>query len=156
LGTETNGFYTNGTLDLTKPTATWLGSTLTGCQTFTLDTDNFVPNSNVLDKANNDQANLIDANGDDYIMIIPQKKENLSVYVEYTVKTVSNDGKDNSTIENKITTPISSIDFQAGKAYTLNLVLGMTSVKLVASVEPWDVVNPGTEVDLPENLPENI
>ncbi len=152
LGTETNGFYTNGTLDLTKATATWFGSSLTGRQAFTLVTDNFVPNSYVLDKAHNAQANLIDANGDDYIMIIPQKKDNLSVYVEYTVKTVSNDGNDNSTIENKITTSISSIDFQAGKAYTLNLVLGMTSVKLEANVEPWDVVNPGTEVDLPENI----
>lgn len=152
LGTEINGFYTNGTLDLTKATATWLGSTLTGRQKFTLVPDNFVTDSNVLDKDHNAKANLIDANGDDYIMIIPQKKENLSVYVEYTVETVSNDGNDNSTIENKITTPISSIDFQAGKAYTLNLVLGMTSVKLEASVEPWDVVNPGTEVDLPENI----
>ena len=86
-----------------------------------------------------------------YEMIIPQKKENLSVYVEYTVETVSVGGTDNSTIENKITTVIPSIDFQAGKAYTLNLVLGMNSVKLDASVDDWTGVA-DTEVDLPENF----
>lgn len=150
LGTETNGFYTNGTLDLTKATATWFGSSLTGRQAFTLLPANFVTGSNVLDKTDNAQANLIDPDGDDYIMIIPQKKENLSVYVEYTVNTVSVGGTDNSRIENKITTVIPSIDFQAGKAYTLNLVLGMTSVKLNASVENWTGVA-DTEVDLPEN-----
>lgn len=152
LGTQgTNGFYTGGTLDLTKANATWFGSSLTGRQAFTLLPDNFVADSNVLDHADNDKANLIDPNGDDYIMIIPQKKENLSVYVEYTVKTVSVGGTDDSTIENKITTVIPSIDFQAGKAYTLNLVLGMTSVKLDASVEDWTGVA-DTEVDLPENI----
>ena len=151
LGTETNGFYTNGTLDLTKATATWFGSSLIGRQAFTLLPANFVTDSNVLDNTHNTQANLIDPDGGDYIMIIPQKKKNLSVYVEYTVKTVSVGGTDDSIIENKITTVIPSIDFQAGKAYTLNLVLGMTSVKLEASVEDWPGVVE-TEVDLPENF----
>lgn len=150
LGTETNGFYTNGTLDLTKATATWFGSSLIGRQAFTLLPANFVADSNVLDNTDNAKANLIDPDGDDYIMIIPQKKENLSVYVEYTVNTVSVGGTDDSIIENKITTVIPSIDFQAGKAYTLNLVLGMTSVKLDAEVENWTGVA-DTKVDLPKN-----
>ena len=155
LGTTTNGFYTNGTLDLTKENATWLGSSLSGRQTFTLTTDNFVSGSNVLDKDDNAQADLIDEDGDDYIMIIPQKKSNLAVYVEYTVETKdsdTSDGDDSFEITNKITTTIDEIDFVAGKAYTLNLVLGMSTVDLSASVSPWEAGSPaGTTVNLPIN-----
>ncbi len=40
--------------------------------------------------------------------------------------------------------------FEAGKAYTIKIILGLTSVKLEASVEPWDVLS-DTNVDLPVN-----
>ena len=156
LGTTTNGFYTGGTLDLTKENATWFGSTLTGRQAFELTDANFVANSNVLKKGNNNKAGLIDPNGDDYIMIIPQEKTNLEVYVEYTVTTTDSDttdGVDDSfTIVNKITKTIDEIDFVAGKAYTLNLVLGMSTVDLTASVALWENGTPEeTTVDLPIN-----
>ena len=153
LGTTTNGFYTGGTLDLTKENATWFGSTLTGRQAFTLLPGNFIPDSNILSETNA-KADLIDE--DDYIMIIPQNKTDLEVYVEYTVTTTDSDTSDgvndSFTITNKITKTIDEIDFVAGKAYTLNLVLGMSTVDLTASVAPWENGTPKeTTVDLPIN-----
>ena len=40
--------------------------------------------------------------------------------------------------------------FEAGKAYTIKLILGLTSVKLVATVDTWTEVTAST-VDLPIN-----
>ena len=57
-------------------------------------------------------------------------------------------------VENVITKSISATDglkFEAGKAYTLNLVLGMTSVKVTATVAGWDTGS-STQVDLPINV----
>lgn len=58
-------------------------------------------------------------------------------------------------VENVITKSISAADpglkFEAGKAYTLNLVLGMTSVKVTATVADWDTGS-STQVDLPINV----
>ena len=42
-----------------------------------------------------------------------------------------------STITNNITKK-ASLKLEAGKAYTIALQLGMTTVKLAASVTPWD------------------
>lgn len=58
-------------------------------------------------------------------------------------------------VENVITKSISAADtglkFEAGKAYTLNLVLGMTSVKVTATMAGWDTGS-STQVDLPINV----
>ena len=57
-------------------------------------------------------------------------------------------------VENVITKSISATDglkFEAGKAYTLNLVLGMTSVKVSATVADWTDAT-STQVDLPINV----
>jgi len=58
-------------------------------------------------------------------------------------------------VENVITKSISAADpglkFEAGKAYTLNLVLGMTSVKVTATVADW-TDGTSTQVDLPINV----
>lgn len=58
-------------------------------------------------------------------------------------------------VENVITKSISAAEpglkFEAGKAYTLNLVLGMTSVKVTATVADWDTGS-STQVDLPINV----
>ena len=55
-------------------------------------------------------------------------------------------------VENVITKSISAADpglkLEAGKAYTLNLVLGMTSVKVTATVADW-TDGTSTQVDLP-------
>ncbi len=41
---------------------------------------------------------------------------------------------------------------EKGKQYGLNLLLGLTSIDLTATVEAWDVITPSTDVDLPQNV----
>lgn len=131
--TETEGaFYTNG--DLSMVNNDWDISRSQGLQAFTLNSDNF--ESNVL----NSTVNKIDLlnKKDSYIMIIPQNTE-FEVYIEYTVTTTDSSlPGDKSEIANKITTKVSAINFEANKSYTLNLVLGMTSVKIDAVYNDWE------------------
>lgn len=102
-------------------------------------------------------------NTDSYLMVIPQKLAALYVNIEYTVTTEDSGNttnNNNSTITNYISQRISnsktagddSFTFEMGKAYTFNLILGMTSVKIAAEVTPWSE-EPSEDVDLPENLP---
>lgn len=43
-------------------------------------------------------------------------------------------------------------DFQAGYQYEINIHIGMTSVKITASVTPWiNATDPAVQVDLPDN-----
>ena len=112
-------------------------------------------NSTSANKLNNDES---------YVMIIPQDLSTsvnyFHVYVEYDVITV--DGNLNndltqydglkSKVTNHISTKVEGLNFVAGKAYTLNLQLGMTSVKVTADVDTWVNVD-GTNVDLPQNTP---
>lgn len=80
----------------------------------------------------------------EYLMIIPQKFENsdlISVRVKYTVTTkddklTGNDGA--SVIVNDITSDEFAFNFEMGKAYNFVLHLGLTSVKLSATVQGWD------------------
>ena len=57
-----------------------------------------------------------------------------------------------SVVENHITKDFATaITLSKGKAYGINILLGLTSVKLTATVGDWDEVTPATEVDLPKN-----
>lgn len=85
-------------------------------------------------------------NEESYLMIIPKSfsgaaSDKLTVNVVYTVTTEDArlyGGK--SVITNNITTvPFSLANgFEAGKAYNLNLHIGLTSVKLTAEVAQWE------------------
>lgn len=89
---------------------------------------------------------------DKYLMILPQSVTNLKFKVVYKVKTTDtalNGGS--SEITNTIEETVTNFTFAAGKAYTFNLHLGMTSVKFDAEVSGWDNVTPGTVVNLPIN-----
>ena len=44
------------------------------------------------------------------------------------------------------------LTIEKGKQYGLNLLLGLTSIDLTATVEAWDVITPATDVDLPQNV----
>ena len=97
------------------------------------------------------------------VLVIPNGQA-MKVTVVYDVETIDpklaktlSDGKTKgSTIENAITKAITINDddliLEAGKKYTLNLHLGMTSVKVSASVSGWD---DGSEAntDVPGNVP---
>lgn len=147
-------------------------------QCFTLDNGNFEEQENTDyddqgfvitggNSGNSTIANKLNAD-DSYIMIIPQDFGNytdddqnnnalLYIYVEYDVITKdTNLGDEDSTQKSKITNHISTpvaINFQSGKAYTLNLQLGMTSVKVDAVVDNWSDAD-DTDVDLPKNTEE--
>ena len=87
-----------------------------------------------------------------YFMLIPQTTGTIDVTINYDVKTLdANLNGGMSTVNNVITKRISAINFSNGKAYTLNLVLGMTSVKIDATVAPWGS-GAEQEVDLPINV----
>ena len=99
------------------------------------------------------------------IYVIPTN-ETLIVTIVYDVETydtnlsgyLSDGVTHGSSIENKITQEIKvgtdPLKMQAGKAYTILLHLGMTTVKMEASVTDWDETNTTTptNVDLPANV----
>ena len=149
LGNATNGtFYKTGNLFMNAAKADWTPST-EAYQSFKLESGNFV--SAVAAKVTNAYQDLNADNS--YVMIIPQDlsaDQGFPVTIKYTVTTTdSNNTANSSTIENTITNT-AKIKFEAGKAYTLKLLLGMTSVKLSASVTEW-----GTSSETTVNLPQN-
>ena len=150
----TNGiFYESGDLKLNNITSAAVWSNQAGAQLFTLESsNNFVSNSVItLTKANSTTPQQVN-NDASYLMIIPQNPT-FNIYVEYDVITTDPDTSDgiddSSTITNKIN-KTATINFESGKAYTLKLVLGMTSVKIVGSVADW-ATGSTTQVDLPIN-----
>ena len=144
-------FHTKGTLDITS--GTWTADATTdGTQGFEFtaekhfvdsDSDN-TGNAVVLDSENSNTLQPVLAE-DSYLMVIPQtftEGNTFKVYVEYDVITVDaalTGGK--HTVNNKITSegyiPLTNNALAAGKAYTINLILGMTSAKFSANVEDW-------------------
>jgi hypothetical protein len=93
---------------------------------------------------------LID--GGNYFMIIPPTTGATELNVRIIYKVITNDTQladEYSVVTNDITKKV-SIDFDNGKAYTLKLILGLTSVKLDAEVKTWDIQG-ATNVDLPKN-----
>lgn len=101
--------------------------------------------------------------GDDPIYIIPTGEE-IEVEIVYDVETKDNnlstylsDRKTlGSSIENRIRKSVSfggNDTFENGKHYTINLHLGLNSVKLDAAVSDWVEAEASADVDLPLNVP---
>ncbi len=144
-------------LDLTQTGDTPSWNTEQGALTLTWSSDNtgdFKENNNILKDGNDSERAL---NGDNaYAMVIPQTFDNnssLYVYIEYEVETTDNTATDNySKITNYISKKVElpNNKLEAGKAYTLNLVLGMTTVKLSTDITDWDTKT-NVNVDLPAN-----
>lgn len=164
-------FYVSGTMSLTN--GTWSSQAYSteneGLVTYELNSEtetdfatreNQKPNANIF--KTNDIAIRQLNNEKNYIMIIPQNMTaegqdapgKVQIYVEYDVFTdINGDGdedENDSKITNKITSDEFSINFEQGKAYSLNLHLGMTSVKFSATVKEWDELT-GTAVNVPIN-----
>jgi len=91
------------------------------------------------------------------IFVIPNGAKP-KVTIVYDVETIDkklttflSDGKTHgSSVENKITKPLTIDKFEAGKGYTIKLHLGLTSVKVDATVNGW-TVDGSTDVTLPYN-----
>ena len=174
-------FYTGGTLDLYNFTAAdasetvpaaWdekLPADVIDAQYFELTADGHFINTvtdgdgvNVFQLSGDDATTLQTLNAEDsYIMIIPQDFTNeftdgYKVYIEYDVVTTGDNAlgsSDASTVTNRILSDLAlTTDFESGKAYTLNIYLGMTSVKFDVVVEDWVDGDPAdTDEDLPAN-----
>ena len=127
-GTE-GAFYTGGTIDLSKTSSTnlWKISTPDAKQKF----DWF---SGTQELATTDYKNP-DAN---YLFVIPQKfsapaTDKLYVIVEYTIE-----GYNGVTTQmtNKVYKQLKQ-EFEQGKAYTINLTIGLTPIEFDATVDSW-------------------
>ncbi len=108
-------------------------------------------------------VNLFNASATAPLYVIPSGQP-LNVTIVYDVETKNpdlttklSDGETYGTsVENKITKTIKlgeeNLKLEAGKLYTVNLHLGMTSVKFDATVSEWDESTDSAETYLPDNI----
>ena len=149
-----NAFYKKGTIDLSKKDATGLWNAATSDdnkQYFTwFDASYTVESSKSKHPTNSDGVDYSDK---DYLFVIPQDfslttegADKLYVIVEYDVTYTSS----HTTITNKVYKKL-PIKFEQGKAYMLNLTIGLPiefdiDVETVSGVEDWDK-QPDTNID---------
>lgn len=126
---NTKAFYTKGTIDLSK--ADNKANDLWTISDETKQNFDWLSSDQTLSTAKHEST--------DYLFVIPQNfngtTNHLYVVVEYTVKTT-----DNIEITNKVFQEITK-DFKQGKAYMINLIIGLTPIEFEAEVSPW----PGAE-----------
>ena len=97
---------------------------------------------------------------DSYLMIIPKEfttdpADALQIKVTYTVTTADLAlSGEKSEIINVITSDPFAFTFEAGKAYSFNLHLGLTSVKFSATVADW-ITDENPETEIVVNVPIN-
>lgn len=122
---NTNAFYTKGTIDLSKANndANDLWTITDG----TKQNFDWFSGNQTLSTAKYESTN--------YLFVIPQDFSNtatdqLYVVVEYTVTT------DGSVITNTVSKEISK-NFLQGKAYMINLIIGLTPIEFNAEVSSW-------------------
>jgi hypothetical protein len=97
---------------------------------------------------------LLEGGEDEYFMFIPNtaNQTDVTVEIKYHVMTAdANLSGGKSDITNTITKTVSGLSFDYGKSYTMELVLGMTSVKIAATVVDWSDQG-STPVYLPINV----
>ena len=120
---KTNAFYTKGTIDLSKDN--------NDANDLWTNTDGTKQNFTLL---SSDQTLSTEYKPDNYLFVIPQDfsgtANNLYVVVEYTVTT------DGSVITNTVSKEISK-NFLQGKAYMINLIIGLTPIEFNAEVSSW-------------------
>ena len=129
-------FYTGGTIDLSKTSSEGLWQPSATKQNF-----DWVSSDKTL---NNTGINNSDA---EYLFVIPQdfsKKttgaDELYVIVEYTIKTGST-----ATMTSKVYQKLDK-NFEQGKAYKINLTIGLTPIEFNAEVNKWDESTPGYDI----------
>lgn len=144
-----NAFYKEGTIDLSS--GNW--STASSKDTKYNDAkQNFVwfdneTSGKTLSSNDNDAIKNSDS---EYLFVIPQNFSNgnanndqLYVIVEYTIS--YKDGV-KATIKNKVCKQLTN-NFLQGKAYTINLTIGLTPIEFNAEVTGWDPIN-GDPIDI--------
>ena len=129
---NTKAFYTSGKIDLSKTTATDLWSDYaTDRQNFDWFSGDYTVTGTDLKHPDKNRAE-----NEDYLFVIPQKfktgTDKLYVIVEYDI--AYNSGT-KATITNKVYKQLSN-DFEPGKAYMINLTLGLP-IEFDADVTTW-------------------
>lgn len=151
--TFSKDFKVTGKLDLTKPTATW--SSRLGKQGFVFSAANGNFKYNVITGDSHNTSQVLSRQGDSNLMIIPQdlSDDGFDVTVNYNVVTLDTTtdgtGGGNTNVENNITRNV-KLNLVAGNRYNLNLLIGVNSVDITASVNVWYGLS-GPEVDIPVN-----
>ena len=168
---------TSGVLNLNNTTANvplWESNTTTGSKTFTLNTADLEENlrysssatSSTIKKgvgrnsegtAISTAQNVIAQSGgvDRYFMFVPPATSaddiTFSFNIVYDVWTYDTAlVGEFAKVQNNITKTVTINDVAGGKMYTVNMLLGLTSVKLDADVVPW-TDDTSSSVDLPKN-----
>lgn len=123
---NTGTFYTEGTIDLSKTTSTGLWNA-SGKQKFDWDYSD----------SNKQLTKTGIKNGDsEYLFVIPQDfsiaENTLYVIVEYDIKYKNIEAP----ITNKVYKQLTNIKFEQGKAYTINLTIGLP-IEFDADVTDW-------------------
>jgi ABC-type Fe3+-hydroxamate transport system substrate-binding protein len=168
---EGTGFKKTAVLNLNNNTAnTPLWEAVDGASDITLTVDGTNINSNIKDSGTDeaqtvtgvtetatDLLNADATSAQKAFMIIPSSADtkSLKVTIDYYVNTTDASlSKGYSRVKNKITKTITGFAPEAGKNYTLLLSLGMTSVKVTASVADWTdaTTDENKQVDLPINV----
>ena len=149
----TKAFYSKGTIDLatkiTSPATNPWTSTSTDKQNFNWFSGDYVlpvpasgtePSPSHPDKDNNGNIDK----DKDYLFVIPQDfsktedgADKLYVIVDYTIKyTKFNEGEAKE-MKSTVTSPI-VMNFLQGKAYMINLTIGLTPIDFDANVTTWE------------------
>lgn len=160
----TKAFYSEGTIDLatkiTSPATNPWTSTSTDKQNFNWFSGDYVlpvpasgtePSPSHPDKDNNGNIDK----DKDYLFVIPQDfsktedgADKLFVIVEYTIKYTNHNDNEMSEMKSTVSSPI-VMNFLQGKAYMINLTIGLTPIEFDAEVTPWtDTDNPNTDIDI--------
>ena len=124
-----NAFYSAGTIDLSKTSSTDLWTNLNSETKLKFD---WVPTNKTL------STTLTKNDDTEYLFVIPQdfsqkttSADALYVVVDYTI-TYS----DQTTMNTKVYKQLNQ-EFEQGKAYTINLTIGLTPIEFDAYVTPW-------------------
>lgn len=136
----TKAFYKEGTIDLSKaPSSEGLWTNQSS------DKQNFNWSSSDKTLSNAETKNP----DNEYLFVIPQKfktgADKLYVIVEYTITYKNGSAKPTVSYEVSQQLPY---DFEQGKAYTINLTIGLTPIQFNADVTGWDPIT-GTPIEIP-------
>lgn len=142
-GTTKTAFYKEGIIDLSYTSST----TASLWNTSSSEKQNFPWFSGAKQLSNTDAAKNSET---EYLFVIPQDfskttpgADALYVIVEYTIKTGTTE-----TMTSKVCKQL-NWEFKQGKAYTINLTIGLTPIEFDADVTPWtDGTNTNTDIDI--------
>lgn len=145
-------FYTKGTIDLSKTSSEnpWTPLDTDKKQKFDWFSD--VDKTDAQKTLSNADNKALKNSDDEYLFVIPQdfsktepNADQLYVIVEYTIKYTSETAQ--PTVSYKVCKKLEK-NFLQGKAYTINLTIGLTPIEFNADVTGWDTTT-GTAIDIP-------